>query len=172
MYRMVLDAQREMSLWGFGCVLRHAEQGKLFLSRYSLTPLYCSCPKPLIDVWLPAELRSTFRPERHDDECCTSMLLEIVRWFGEYERWVVETIGVEARRELLGPWTAKIVCQADEMAVWWEELERALESTRDRGGGGPESAARRSGICGPMRAVSRRPSAVSSQQSLQVETCG
>ncbi len=127
MYVKTLDAEQELSLWGFGCLLRHCEHGKLYLSRYSLAPLYCRCPKPMRDVWLPSDFSVAFRPEALRDEWCGSMLLDIIRWFGDYERWVVMTIGIERRTEMLAPWNEKIVCQAGEMAAWWDELAAQLQ---------------------------------------------
>jgi hypothetical protein len=104
-YRVALGEGRELSLWGFGLYLRDAAIGGIFMPRFTFIPQVTTCTARPDDVWSAAQLAGC-RPPRDAAQWARarSLLLPVLRWIVEYERWIVRLRGPHYRCACIAPW--------------------------------------------------------------------
>jgi CxxC-x17-CxxC domain-containing protein len=110
-------------LWGFGMFYGPPERG-IFLARHGFTPLVVA-PLPHPPPTLPGELQC---------EPCTAtdqpLLTALVGWVVAYERWVLQTCGMEYRRRCVELWPAERQIPAERIVSEWTTLAAHNEVPR------------------------------------------
>jgi len=120
-YRLDED-RRHISLWGFGIFYGERQHGGLYLGRSGFRPSW-SAAESLADVIHWADELSGFgRPRgaaqwRHSHLLCRRML----HWIASYERWVLNWVGPDYRRECVATWLRPLV-KAEQMPRAWTQL--------------------------------------------------
>jgi hypothetical protein len=128
-YTLELDGAR-LHLWGFGAVW-HAQPGAIFVGRYEFLPAMVPPEALAGQVWACEQLRSTPVPPPEWARALTS-LARLCRFNADYERWVLRTVGLAWREQVLAGWSELVVAAA-EFADSWDLMAGIIETCSERG---------------------------------------
>ncbi|HEY1013660.1 MAG TPA: hypothetical protein VGE07_13195 [Herpetosiphonaceae bacterium] len=121
-YTFYLDRQRTAVLWGWGLWFEAGAGGQLFLGRNSFAPLLMAAPAAPTDVWALDQLPPARLPATAEEWLRARMLLAAAaRWIGEYEAWVLRTVGAPYRCDCVAAWRKNAIA-AEAMAAQWRQL--------------------------------------------------
>lgn len=123
-YSLELPHERCVVLRGFGAFYGDCEYGGVFLPRFEFRPRYTTewtleCPP-----WTDAEMPELKSPSEEEQSVCLSLTLAIIEWIQNYEKTIIEQLGVEYRMKSLEQWNSgrRHIVPAEEMVSAWEEL--------------------------------------------------
>jgi hypothetical protein len=114
-YTLSLPGNLNVRLWGFG-IYFGAESG-IFLNRFEFIPREAR----MADLWQAREMTGLPRARN------LSLLVQILRWIGAYEAWVLRTLGVEYRKSCLCGWQGGNGTRPDLIPKAWNELALLVE---------------------------------------------
>ena len=128
-YELCLSNEQRIVLRGFGVFFGDARHGGIFLPRYEFTPLYSplsTLDRPLFSA---DDLPPLARPNEDQRPGCVAMLRDALAWIIEYERTVVDRLGLEYRERTLLTWDngERTVIPADAIVPSWEGLADKAE---------------------------------------------
>jgi len=137
-YTLPLPGNLNVRLWGFG-IYFGAESG-IFLNRFEFIPREAS----MADLWQARDMTGLPRARS------LFLLVQILRWIGAYEAWVLRSFGPEYRKSCLCGWQGGNVIRPDLIPEAWRELALLVErssaphqpSSRAAGCRAPESKGR------------------------------
>jgi hypothetical protein len=116
-YTLSLPGNLNIRLWGFG-IYFGAESG-IFLNRFEFMPREAS----MADLWQARDMTGLPRARN------LSLLVQILRWIGAYEAWVLCTLGVEYRKSCLCGWQGGNVTRPDLIPEAWRVLALLVEGS-------------------------------------------
>lgn len=120
-YRLDQD-QLHVALWGFGIFFGRRDLGGLYLSRFGFCPGWAPIESISLSIHWPDELPIFARPCGLDQwHRARQLWASLLLWISEYERWAIETAGIEYRRQCVASWIQPFVC-ADRMTEAWQFL--------------------------------------------------
>lgn len=114
-YTLSLPGNLNVRLWGFG-IYFGAESG-IFLNRFEFIPREAR----MADLWQAREMTGLPRAKSF------SLLVQILRWIGDYEAWVLRTLGAEYRKSCLCGWQGGDTTRPDLIPEAWRELALLVE---------------------------------------------
>ena len=109
-YTLSLQGNQSVRLWGFG-IYFGAESG-IFLNRFEFIPREAR----MADLWQAREMTGLPRAKS------LTLLTQILRWIGDYEAWVLRTLGSEYRKSCLCGFQGGNATRADQIPGAWREL--------------------------------------------------
>ena len=113
-YTLSLPGNLNVRLWGFG-IYFGAENG-IFLNRFEFIPREAR----MADLWQAREMTGLPRAKNF------SLLAQILRWIGDYEAWVLRTLGAEYRSCLCG-FQGGNATRPEQIPGAWRELALLVE---------------------------------------------
>ncbi len=138
-YRLDQD-QLHVTLWGFGMFFGKRDLGGLFLGRLKFCPDWAPIESLSLSIHWPEDLPQFARPHgKAQWQSARELWACMLMWIAKYERWIVETAGIEYRQQCVTSWLRPFV-HADRMAeAWqflsdrgWEEKDRPLQQSLKR----------------------------------------
>ncbi len=123
-YELSLPKGQTIVLRGFGVFFGDPRHGGIFLPRYEFTPMFTplsTLDRPLFSA---DDLPDLTRPNADQRSGCLSMLSDALAWIVEYERTVVDRLGLGYREQTLLTWDngERTVIPADAIVPSWEAL--------------------------------------------------
>lgn len=134
LYLLDIPTTARIVLRGFGVFYGDERWGGLFLHRYAWSPRLTPAASLLSPAWNADDLPELHAPRDDDFERCQRLLLGLVDWIHQYEVRIVETKGIDYRRQSLLPWKPKrgVVIPAEELSRAWRLLGVAIaEASQD-----------------------------------------
>jgi hypothetical protein len=120
-YRLDQD-DLHIALWGFGMFFGQRELGGLYLGRFEFCPDWAPIESISLSIHWPAELPIFDRPLGQDQWQRARKLWEaLLAWIADYERWVLDVVGIEYRQHCVEQWLRPFV-RADQMPSAWRFL--------------------------------------------------
>lgn len=114
-YTLSLPGNLNVRLWGFG-IYFGAESG-IFLNRFEFIPREAR----MADLWQAREMTGLPRARSF------SLLVQMLRWIGAYEAWVLRSFGPEYRKSCLCGWQGPATKRPDLIPKAWNELALLVE---------------------------------------------
>jgi len=114
-YTLALPGNQSIRLWGFG-IYFGAESG-VFLNRFEFIPREAR----MADLWQAREMTGLPRAKS------LTVLSQILRWIGDYEAWVLSTLGVEYRKSCLCGFQDGNATRPDQIPEAWRALALLVE---------------------------------------------
>lgn len=126
-YTLACSDGVRIQLWGWGLLYADV-RGAFFLGRYQFTPAAAGDPSAGLDAFEPHELAGFRAPETPEQlRCQLAMLGDACRWIAEYERWVLDRVGLLYRRDVVGAWKkARVV--AERVGPAWLALAKQVDA--------------------------------------------
>ena len=123
-YQLSLSKGQTIVLRGFGVFFGDSRHGGIYLPRYEFTPMFTplsTLDRPLFSA---VDLPPLARPSGDQHSGCVSMLSDALAWIVEYERTVVDRLGLEYREQTLLTWDngERTVIPPEAMVSTWEAL--------------------------------------------------
>ncbi len=111
-------------LWGFGAFCGSPVNGGVYLRRYEFAPRYV----PRIEMrrlpWLPDQVRAAVIPAEPDvQRQMGQQFTSLLEWIARYETWVLESCGLEYRRQCVSESTKHTFrIPVDRLVEEWQQL--------------------------------------------------
>ena len=104
-YRIKLDRETEVVVWGFGIFLGQKGKGGIFIGRFNCNPRYLSTPTLRLPI-SKSEYLPNNHPPRNDREniIVFELAVRLFDWIDNYETWVVTQCGSDWREECIQEW--------------------------------------------------------------------
>ena len=120
-YRLDQD-DLHVALWGFGMFFGQRELGGLYLGRFEFCRDWAPIESISLSIHWPDELPIFARPLGQDQWQRARRLWEsLLLWIAEYEKWILDTCGIEYRKKCVESWLRPFV-RADRMLEAWQFL--------------------------------------------------
>ena len=128
-YELSLPNDQRIVLRGFGVFFGDARHGGIYLPRYEFMPMFTllsTLDRPLFSA---DDLPPLARPKEDQRPGCVAMLRDALAWIIEYERTVVDRLGLEYRERTLLTWDngERTVIPAHAIVPSWEALADKAE---------------------------------------------
>jgi hypothetical protein len=119
-YEFDLENEGRIRLWSFGVMYCDPKHGAVFLQGPSYTPKLVGAKHAVVPAWVPEQILSPRTPRLPiDGKKMAHLMPPLLAWMGSYERWMLDTVGLEYRRGCVETWEAP-VCDAEKLpAEWW-----------------------------------------------------
>ena len=132
-YRLDQD-ELHVALWGFGMFFGLREFGGLYLNRFEFCPDSAPIESISLSIHWPDQLPIFDRPYGQDQWQRARKLWEsLLFWISEYERWVLDVVGLDYRNECVETWLRPFVLADRIPDAWqflsdrgWEEMDQPL----------------------------------------------
>ena len=119
-YTLSLPGNLNIRLWGFG--IYFGSESGIFLNRYEFIPREAR----MADLWQAREMTGLPRAKS------LSLLTQMLRWIGDYEAWVLRTLGPEYRKSCLCDWQGSSPTRPELISEAWRELAALVEQSSTR----------------------------------------
>jgi CxxC-x17-CxxC domain-containing protein len=127
-YRLPINPNVMVALWAFGAFYGSATEGGVYLGRYAFAPAWVASLDEAHLPHMPDALAIVSQPRSYaDHQRFRLLLVDMLRWIGAYEQWVVETIGLDYRRECVATWTRGPQTPAERVVTEWRNLAAYCE---------------------------------------------
>ena len=128
-YELSLPNDQRIVLRGFGVFFGDARHGGIYLPRYEFTPMFTPLSTLDCPLFSADDLPPLARPNDDQRLGCISMLTDALAWIVEYERTVVDRLGLEYREGTLLTWDngERTVIPAEAIVPSWEALADQAE---------------------------------------------
>lgn len=104
-YRLQIDAEKELVIWGFGIFYGDKKIGGVFIKRYDFQPFLTRKTKLKLPICQPEELPFQHSPQNEGNRSTGIFLMaEIVSQILKYEKWIDRVCGQNWRKECLCDW--------------------------------------------------------------------
>ena len=132
-YTLQLPGRRSVILRGFGVLFCDDGRGAVFLPRYEFRPRYTVHAALLKPPWSSEDLPALHPPVPTERSDCASLTLELIEWIRTYEVRVVESLGIDYRRETLVKWDngKNLITPAEKFASAWLDLSFKVSANFD-----------------------------------------
>jgi hypothetical protein len=114
-YTRSLPGNLSVRLWGFG--IYFGSESGIFLNRFEFIPREAR----MTDLWQAREMTGLPRAKS------LSLLMQMLRWIGDYEDWVLRTLGSEYRKFCLHSWEGSSLSRPELIPEAWRELALLIE---------------------------------------------
>jgi len=128
-YILEREGGARVHLWGFGAVWQE-QQAAVFVGRYEFLPALVPAEALGGDVWAREQLRLSPVPPPQWAGALAS-LARFCRFSANYERWVLRTVGLAWREQVLADWSEPAATAAD-FAASWDGLAEMIEACSER----------------------------------------
>lgn len=126
-YRMYLDENSELVIWGFGIFLGESETGGIYINRFDFSPNILknsSLNLPIINSdQLPPNRKPLTMNER---KIALEKTKRFVDWIIKYETWIEKNCDKNWRGLCLDEW-GKATLEPQQIKSSWKNLKRQLE---------------------------------------------
>ncbi len=123
-YSLDLGRGSRIVLWGWG-VVHHTDAEGVFLRRYKFDPKLTASRDELLARWSPEYIPGLRDPGSFEECRLTKrLLINLIQWIGEYERWIQDRLGVEYRRDCVKARRKPTRIKAEQLPSLWEKLAR------------------------------------------------
>ena len=126
-YTLRLTDGQTVTIWGFGLFCGQEKKGGVFIKRFGFAPKYSRAAELMMPVWSTAQLPELRTPSS-PGECATSrdLLVCALNWISRYERWVIDALGIDYRKQCIKAWD-KAVVPAEWTATEWLRIASLIE---------------------------------------------
>jgi hypothetical protein len=107
-----------VKVWGFGVIYVDPRRSGVFLQRSEFAPRIVDSIHGARDIYRPDQIEHHAPTKHHHEELATT-LPPLLAWIGSYERWVLDTFGLEYRQRCLSEWEGKRIDPERLPAAWW-----------------------------------------------------
>jgi hypothetical protein len=121
-YSLVAGRGRVIELWGFGFFTGRSVRNGIYVNRYEFLPRHANASG---EIWEPGPLAGGKPVTLAGPEL--RLLAGMLRWIARYEDWVLESVGVDYRRQAAAAW-GKAHVDPLELPARWRSLAGALQS--------------------------------------------
>ena len=125
-YRIDLDENSELVIWGFGIFLGESETGGIFINRFDFSPKILNTFRLNLPITESTQLPHSRKPlNSNEGKTALEKTKRIVDWLIGYESWVEKICGKNWRKQCLDDW-GKATLEPDEIKSGWEDLQGKL----------------------------------------------
>lgn len=126
-YTRPINGRGGIWLRGAGVFYSRGSGAGIVLGRYDVRPRVIACDTAPLEQWSEQGLGAFPLAEASEQgiEAASLLVPEACAWIGDYERWIVETVGVEHREQCLDRWP-KRQTPPGEFALRWHALGRSF----------------------------------------------
>jgi hypothetical protein len=126
-YTLRLADEHTMMMWGFGLFCGQKDQGGVFIKRFGFAPKYTRSAELMMPIWSTAQLPEMRTPSSPFERAASrDLLVCALNWISRYERWVIDTFGIDYRRQCVKAWD-KAVVPAECAAGEWLRIASFIE---------------------------------------------
>lgn len=125
-YRIDLDANSELVIWGFGIFLGESETGGIYLNRFDFSPKILKNSRLNLPITQSVQLPCKRKPLTADErKTALGKTKRIVNWIIEYESWIGKICDKNWRRQCLNDW-GKATLEPEEVKSGWKNLQKRI----------------------------------------------
>jgi len=122
-----LNVDVQITLWGFGFLIREKDLGSMFLGRFDFQPRWASARNVPDDIHCLDDLtRLAYPGSRHEWFCANFLMIRGLHWISVYETWIRNRHGTRCREDSLNGFE-KLAAPAHEIVECWKRLVTECE---------------------------------------------
>jgi hypothetical protein len=126
-YTYVLPSNEIVRLWEFGVMYAEPKAGGVFLQRGIFDPKLIPSRYTTAVAWSPEQIAGARSVRAGDRKRMLTLLPTLLAWIGSYERWVLDNVGHDYRRECLSSFD-ETACPPDRLpSEWWNAAHKWRE---------------------------------------------
>ncbi len=126
-YRMDLDENSELVLWGFGIFLGETETGGIYINRFDFSPKILKKSRLKLPITESDQLPYRRNPLTTDErKIALDKTKRIVNWIIKYESWIEKVCNKNWRKECLDDW-GKATLKPKQIKSGWRKLQNNLK---------------------------------------------
>ena len=123
-YSLKLPDGQCIVLRGYGLFYENNQNGGIFVPRYEFLPYYTKYSELDCQPWTKQDLGDLDHLKEEMIPDCVALLKDLIDWIQTYEEFIVQHLGIEYRRKILGEWDngERLIIPAEEVVSNWQSL--------------------------------------------------